>query len=302
MLVSCSTILSALSVYLIGRFLMDRYYALVGGPCLAGGMVAYLIMQSVGETLGREDVTVFALMILSFHAFVGVPLASVPCKAEAVRLIQDWRAGNYNPQQSAGKKDSKAQHALIFKPIPEKYNSSNVILFKVALIALAAQLLSQATGINQLIFGLVLGVVFHELGFLDDGALQKANGFGFVIAGALSNVFAGLANTTPQMLISMLKDIVVVHVIGIAVAIVIAVAVGRLVRFNWRLSIAVSMTALFGFPGTYLISKEVSDAVGENPEEVKVIMDYLMPKMIIGGIVSVSIVSGVVASIMCGWI
>ncbi len=296
-----STLAISFGVYFAGQFLMDRYYALVGGPTVAGGMVAYLVMQGVGEKLGRNDVTVFALMVLSFQGFIGVPIASVLCKREGNDLLQQWKEGKYVPAFEE-EKEGKFSRFKIFANVPEKYNSANLILFKVALIALLAQQLAKITGINQLIFALILGVIFHEVGLLDDAALTKANGFSFVMAGALCNVFAGLAKTTPQMLVSMLLDIVLVFVIGIAAAAVVSILIGKMVHFSWRLSLAVAMTALFGFPGTYLVSREVAAAVGKTDEESQVVMSYLMPKMVIAGIVSVSVVSGLAASIMCGWV
>lgn len=297
-----ATLCIAFGTYFICQNFMERYYALVGSPCMAGGMVAYLVMQDVGTALGRDDVTVFALMIISFHAFVGVPIASFLCKKEGTQLLADWKAGKYVPKVVKEEGSGKFSKFKIFPAVPEKYNSSNVILFKVAIIALAAYLLAQYTGVNQLIFALILGVVFHEIGFLDDACLTKANGFSFVIAGALSNVFGGLANTTPQMLLSMLLDIVLIIGIGVIICAVVSIVIGKLVHYSWKLSFAVAITALFGFPGTYLVSREVSAAVGSNDEETEIVMNYLMPKMVIGGIVSVSIVSGVAASVMSSWV
>lgn len=299
--VLCSTLAIAFSVYFIGQFLMDRYYALVAGPCLAGAMVAYLIMQSVGEAVGRPDVTVFALLILSFQTFVGVPIASTLCRREGKDILKAWKEGSYIPTATV-ETEGRFSRFKVFPSVPEKYNSANLILCKVAVIALIAQQLAGLTGINQLIFALLLGIVAHEIGILDDAALTKANGFSFVMAGALCSVFSGLANVSPQDLISMLLDIVIVMVIGIAAAAVVSILVGRLVHFSWSLSLAVAMTALFGFPGTYLVSREVAAAVGETDEEVQIVMSYIMPKMIIAGIVSVSIVSGLAASIMCAWV
>ncbi len=299
LIVLSSTLAIAFSVFLIGQFVMDRYYALVAGPSLAGGMVAYLVMKSVGDTLGRTDVSVFALMILSFQGFAGVPLASYLCKKEGLCVLADWKNGSYVSPSAKPEQPGQFNRFKIFASVPEKYNSANLILFKIVLIALIAQQLGKLTGINQLIFALLLGVAFHEVGILDDAALTKANGFGFVIAGALCNVFSGLADTTPQLVASMLVDILLVLIIGVIAAALVSILVGKLVGFRWTLSFAVAMTALFGFPGTYLVSREVSAAVGMTEEEINVVMDYLMPKMIIGGIVSVSIVSGLAAGVMC---
>ena len=301
-IVLCSTLAIAFGVYFICRLFMDRYYALVGGPCVAGGMVAYLVMQSVGDTLGRSEVTVFALMVISFQAFVGVPVASLLCRKEGKRILGEWKEGRYIPTMEDAEKESRFGRFKIFPSVPEKYNSSNLILFKVALLALAASQLASLTGINQLIFGLILGVIFHEIGLLDEAALTKANGFAFVMAGALCSMFSGLADTTPALVASMLLDIIIVIVVGVLIAAAVSVIIGHFMHFSPSLSVALAVTALFGFPATFLISREVADGVGETDEEVQVVMGYIMPKMLIAGIVSVSVVSGLAASIMCTWI
>ena len=305
-IVAVSTASMAAGVYFICQFFMDKYYALVGGPTLAGGMVAYLIMKTVGDTLGRTDVNVFALLVLSFQGFIGIPIASNLGRKEGSDLLRRWKAGEYDPKvevaSAEGAKASvieKLRHALT---LPEKYNGPNVIIFKVAIVAFVAQQLSTITGIHQLILSLIFGVIFHEVGFLDDAALSKANGFAFVVAGALTNVFAGLADTTPQMLVSMLGRTLLVMLVGVVVAGIVAVILGKILHFTPRMAICMMVTALFGFPRTFLISQEIARACGTTEEEIKLIEDYIMPKLVIGGITSVSVVSGLMASVMCTWI
>jgi hypothetical protein len=297
-----STLLIAFGVYFIGQFIIDRYYALVGGPTIAGGMVAYLVIKGVGDIVGRDDVAVFALMVISLQALAGIPIASQLCKKEGTRILQDWKDGKYIPPAEPANKPGLFGNFKIFPSVPEKYNSANFILFKTALLALAGLYLGKITPVNQLIYCLIFGILFHELGFLDEACLTKSNGFTFVMAGAMCTVFAGLANTTPQVVLSMLPSLLVVIVLGLAIGFVVSVAVGRIVHLGWRMSFAIAVTALIGFPGTFILSREVSDAVGKDEEEVHVVMDYIMPKMIIGGIVSVSVVSGIAASIMLNWI
>lgn len=300
-LVLIVTLSIAFGTYFICQFLMDREYALAGSPVLAGAMVAYLVMQEAANAIGRTDVAVFALMIMCLQAFFGVPIASTLCKKEGMRILGEWKSGAYVPKSQKKEKEGTFGGFRIFPSVPEKYNSANLILFKVTVAALIAFELARLTGVNQLIFALLLGILFHEIGIIDEGALTKANGFSFVMAGALCNVFGGLANTTPSMILGMLLDLFLLIVIGIAVMAGVAIVVGKLLGFSKVMSIAMAVTALFGFPGTYLISREVSAACGETEEEVEVVMNYLSPKMIIAGIVSVSIVSGIAAGVMCGW-
>lgn len=295
------TLAIAFGTYFICQFLMEREYALAGSPVLAGALVAYLVMQEAANAIGRTDVAVFALMIMCLQAFVGVPIASIFCKKEGIKILGEWKSGVYVPKSQKKEEKGIFSSFCIFPSVPEKYNSENLILFKVAVVALIAFGLAQLTGINQLIFALLLGILFHEIGIIDEGALTKANGFSFVMAGALCNVFSGLANTTPSMILGMLLNLFLLMAIGIAIMAIVAIVMGKILGFSRVMSIAMAVTALFGFPGTYLICREVSVACGETEEEVEVVMDYLLPKMVIAGIVSVSVVSGIAAGIMCAW-
>ena len=292
-----STIAIAMGVYFVGKLFIDRYYALVGAPILAGGMVAYFVMNGVSETVGRADISVFAVLVLVFQSFIGVPVASYFCKKEGLRVRDEYRAGKLTVDFSNG----EGQHKTLLPPIPEKYNTANVILCKLALVGYASVLLGKATSVSMLIYALILGVLLREVGFLDEAALTKCNGFAFVLAGATCSIFSGLVNTTPAMVASMIVPLLIVMAIGLVCCAVVAIVMGKIVHFSCQLSIGLAVTAFFGFPGTYLISNEVARASGDSPEECAAVMASIMPKMIIAGIVSVSVVSGLLAGIMVNW-
>ena len=228
--------------------------------------------------------------------FLDAPIASFFCKKEGDRVRTEFNNGTL-----AGGETEKHLNLRLFH-IPEKYSTPNIILCKLCFVSYISMLLAQATGISILIFGLIFGIILHELGLLEENCLTQANALTFVMAGAVAMIFVGLTNTTPGMLLGMIAPLLVVLAVGTVSCSVIAVIVGRIVHFDWRLSIAMAVTAFFGFPGTYLISLEVSRACGKTDEEKEAILHYIMPKLVIAGIVSVSVVSGLLASIMVHWI
>lgn len=292
-----ATICVSMAVYFIGQFLIDKYLALMGAPVLAGGAVAFLVMSPISDILGRPELKVFAVLILVFHTFVGIPIASFFCKKEGNRIRE-----KYVSDQTITLSETTEDNKKRLFTIPEKYSTSNLILCKLCFISYISVLLSQLTGMSFLIFGMLFGVLFHEIGLLEADCLIKANGFSFVIAGAIAIVFVSLTEVTPQMLLSMIVPLITVFAIGTIVCCTVAVLVGRIVHFSWQMSIAMAITAFFGFPGTYLVSTEVSNSCGHTEEERKFLLNYFLPKLVIAGIISVSIVSGVVASIMFSWV
>ena len=64
------------------------------------------------------------------------------------------------------------------------------------------------------------------------------------------------------------------------------------------MSCAIGSTCLFGFPGTYIVTNEVVNATATNDEEKQLMLDHMMPKMLIAGMVSVSITSVLIAGYM----
>jgi Na+/glutamate symporter len=301
-IVLCSTIAICLGVYFIGGLIIDRLYALIGAPILGGGVVAFLVMSGALKAAGT-NIVVFGSLVLVLQGVFGFPIASILCRKEAGRLRGRILEGTLVYNKPLETKETKPKWRII-PPIPDDYNGPDLRIARLALVACFAQYLSGLSGgkVNMLIICLLLGVFFREIGFLDEGELTKANGFTFVIGAVLVNVFASLANTTPALLLSMIGPLLVVVVVGLACCAVVSILVGRIFGQSWYMSFALGVTALFGFPGTFIVPNEVSKSVGQTEEEKQIIMQNLMPKMIIAGMVSVSIVSVVFAGIMSAWV
>ncbi|MBN2936252.1 hypothetical protein [Mogibacterium sp.] len=303
-LVLCSTIGICLGVYFIGQLIIERYEALIAAPIVGGGVVAFLVMSEALQKAGA-NVVLFGSMVLILQGVIGFPIASILCKKEALRLRGMIRNGQLIADAVEGATGETKKSRLKFIPdVPEKYRGANFMLAKLAVVACLAQYLANLTGnkVNMLVICLLLGVLFHEFGFLEEGAMEKANGFTFVIGAVLTNVFANLANTTPGQLVSMIKPMIIIFVIGLASCALISIIIGKIFGESWYMSFALGVTALFGFPGTYIVPSEVAKAVGETEEEQHIILQHIMPRMLIAGMVSVSIVSVLFAGVMVNWI
>lgn len=73
-----------------------------------------------------------------------------------------------------------------------------------------------------------------------------------------------------------------------------------LVGYSMSRSISIGLTALFGFPGTMILSQEAAKAAGETEEEVAAIEHEVLRQMIIEGFAKVTITSVIVTSIVAG--
>lgn len=301
-IVLCSTVAICVGVYFLGSLFIDREMALIGAPILGGGVVAFVVMSEALQNAG-EAVVVFGSLVLVIQGVVGFPIASFLCKKEALRLKSEIVSGKLCLNKSLDE-DAAKPAFRIFPKTPEAYNGANYLIAKLAIVACIAQWLSNLTNgnVNMLVICLILGVLFKEIGFLDEASLTKANGFTFVIGAVLVNVFASLANTTPALVLSMIKPLAVVVVVGLVCCAVVSILIGKIFKQSWCMSFALGVTALFGFPGTLIVPTEVAKAVASNDEEKELILQNILPKMIIAGMVSVSIVSVIFAGIMANWV
>lgn len=284
------------AVYFLGQLIIDRGFALVGAPILSGGVVATLQMQEMAQDADLPELAVFATLVMCAQGFVGYPVASLCLKSEAKRLKRSIDAGSVTltPVSAA---QTSAKKKLI-PALPAKYNTPNVVLAKVILVALLSVTVSGLfhDAVNKLVWCLVFGVLLKELGFLDEDALGKANATGIVMPIITLSIFTNLASATPEMVGSMVVPLLVCVVIGTVAFSVVSILVGKIFGYSWQMSMAIGSSCLFGFPGTVIISNEVSESTGTTAEEKAAINAQIMPKMLVAGMVTVSITSVLVAA------
>ena len=290
------------AVYFLGQLIVERGFALVGAPILSGGVVATLQMTDMANDANRPELAVFATLVMCAQGFVGYPVASLCLKSEAKRLKRDIDAGSAKlvPVDAA---QATARKKLI-PALPDKYNTPNTIIAKVILVALLSTWVSSLfhDAVNKLVWCLIFGVLCKEIGFLDEDALGKAHATGIVMPIITLSIFTNLASATPEMVSSMVKPLLVCVVIGTIAFAVVSILVGKIFGYSWQMSVAIGSSCLFGFPGTVIISNEVSESTGTTAEEKAYISAQIMPKMLVAGMVTVSITSVLVAGVMCKWL
>lgn len=300
--VACIAI--SVAVFFIGQLIIDRGFALVGAPILSGGVVATLQMQSMAQDAGREELAVFATLVMCAQGFVGYPVASLCLKSEAKRIKAKLNSGELSASDLEASKAAEGSHKKLIPPLPAALNTPSAILAKVVLVALLSVTVSGLfhDAVNKLVWCLIFGVLCKEIGFLDENALGKANATGIVMPIITLSIFTNLASATPQMVGSMIVPLLVVIVIGSIAFSVVSILVGKIFGYSWQMSMAIGSSCLFGFPGTVIISNEVSESTGTTAEEKAFINEQIMPKMLVAGMVTVSITSVLVAGVMCKWL
>ncbi len=297
---------------LICPIFVDFSYIIAGLPPLTGGIVAATMMQEAALNAGLERAAVLAICMYVCQGFAGYPLTAVMLKKEGRNLLKDYRSGKVKKVAKVSEIDevngklvteSKKRKKLI-PEIPNKYYSTALSLATILIVAFASSLLSTWTksfmgvyAINQAVLALILGIIATELGFLRPNVLKENGCFNFLMFVLMIYVFSGLNNATPQLLAEILGPMIFIIVVGVVGMCICAMIAGKLLKVSSFMAIATSLTALYGFPPNYVLTDEASKALAENDDEKAYLMDSMLPQMIVGGFVTVTITSVVIASI-----
>ncbi|CAM4218241.1 hypothetical protein [Saccharibacillus endophyticus] len=315
------TILIALSgivgiivfLFAIGTVLFDFQTVVVAIPPLVGGVVSALIMSEGASEAGLASLSVFAIVIYVVQGFAGYPLTSIVLKQEGRRILGLYRSGKLEENALAAKSDAteestakEATELRLFKKLPAKYNTDFFKFFRLALVAylayLVSTLLNPIVEISPFVLCLLFGVLAASIGFLEKQPLQKANGFGFAILGLMLFIFDGLKRATPSMMLEILYPMIGVIVIGVVGMYVFSWIAGKLLKVSPRMAFAVSLTALYGFPADYIITNEVIKSLTEDETERELLTNRMLPPMLVGGFITVTIVSVILAGIFVGFL
>lgn len=291
--VACFAMLGiGVMLFLVGPLFVDRLYSIAAAPPIAGGVVAAIVMGERAAELGMPEVQIFVTIIVAVQGFVGYPVCSVILNREAKSILS-------RPASSDDQVVVKERKPLI-PPLNKDLQTSYVLLFKLALLALISSRLAALTNgiIHNYVVCLFVGVFARAIGFLEPSAMTAANGFGIAMAALMAVIFAPLANATPEVLSSLILPLVITLVLGTIGIFIFATIAAKIFKMSVPMAIAIGVTALFGFPGTFVLSNEVAVANGKTEEERKRILDEILPKMLVAGFATVTVGSVVMAGIM----
>ncbi len=296
-----SVVAIASLLYFAGSLLIGQQYAASAAGPISGGLVAVLIIQEAAGSMGLDDIAVFVTILFVVQLFVGLPIAAACLSAEAKHAVEQFRTqGGHADRVDAGMVAASKPRWKIFPDLAPDLQTPFILLSKLFLVtALAVYCADISSGtINKFVLALAFGILFKELGFLEVKILEKANGAGLTLFLLFLLVYWYLPKATPELLVSMIAPVVIVFALALVAVAATALVASKVFGYSWRLCVALGVSCMFGFPGTYIIPEEVAKAQGKTEEERSYLLGLLLPKMLVAGFTTVSIASVFIAGFM----
>lgn len=308
---SLTVVIVTLVLYFAGTILFDRNVAIAGSTAITGGTLSILMVQgraaeinAAGGNLGMLSaalLSVFPLLILNFKNFIGFLVTAGILKKEALRVQKEYRAGTLKLYEEEVKENKNPASEVI---LPKYLQTPYAVLFLLGLTELVARWLSGLTNgyVNTFVIALLLGILLRHFKIVRPSALSTTDSFGLLMISIMVIAFGPLADINLGDLVALIWPILFYLVSGVLIIIAVAYLIGKRVGYSSALSVAVGLTALFGFPGTMVLTKEAAAAVGENEEEIAVIEQNILPIMVTAGFSTITITSVIIGGIMVGFL
>lgn len=291
----CGTIALTL---IVGHFFFNWKSVIAAIPPLTGGLVSATLMVTGLKAQGLTAFIALPVTMFVTHSIFGYPLTAALLKSESKRLLSNFAQAKAENPDLVTKVEDENQ-VTKKSVVPEGYSTSAYMITKVAAVALLAQLFGMLTHnfLNVNVVYLIFGVLAHQFGFLEDKVLEKAGVSNWLMYGLIAFVFSQLSVVTPNGMLSIIGEIIVLILLGMLGMFLASWALSKPFGMSWQMAFACALTSLFGFPADYIMTNEVANNVAQNEEEKNYLLNNMMPKMLVGGFATVSVASVIIASI-----
>lgn len=278
---------SCILIVLVALLVNRKNFGIVGAPIFAGGNAATLVLLNALRAKNMQLLSTYALAVLTFQNLIGIPVATYALRKEARRYLG---SGEMELAEKAQTQETPKRRPL---QLPEIFDTPIINLAKLGVVAslsYGVSLLIHGT-INYLVLCFIFGIIFYQLGFLSDNIMDKTSSSGMITFLVTIVILGSLANTTPRTVMAVLVPLLVCLVVGTIGVLVTAIISAKVFNVSREMAVALGMTCTFGFPTTMILSQEVASSTGQNSEEQTALENYLLPKMITAGLVTVTLVS-----------
>lgn len=289
-------VFAALTILAVIPLIFDYPAAVAGIGPLSGGTIAFILTTERLQELGMTGLITVPALVIATQKFIGMPLTTYFLRRHALSVKTTVVSEGYVETAATVTDDYEQEKRKTW--IPEKYQTGIIMLLQVFIGAALAIILGEMTGINYSLWALAIGIVGAYVGFYNDKMLDRSNAFGIAMAGLIIYTLGSMSDVTPRMFIGYIPVVLSILIIGVIGIVIGGIIASKLMKWDLNKGVPVALTALFGFPGDYLLCEEVSRSVADNDMQQKAIFDEILTPMLVGGFTTVTTASIAVASIL----
>lgn len=290
-------VVAAILVLTIVPLFFDYSSAVAGIGPLSGGTIAFILTTEKLHELGLTGLITIPALVIAVQGLIGMPLAANFLRRHA-KHVKATTCSDAALEIAAAEDVSTEEEQKGKTWLPEKYQTSMILLLQLFIGSSVAIGLGNITGVSYSLWALVVGIGGSLCGFYNNKMLERSNSFGIAMAGLIVYTLGAMNDVTPSMFVGYIPVVLVIMSLGIIGIIVGGVIASKLLKWNLNKGVPVALTALFGFPGDYLLCEEVSRSVADNEHQQKTIFNEILTPMLVGGFTTVTTASIVVASIL----
>jgi len=289
----------------VGNLFFSSEYGIVIIPSLVGGLAAVNIMREAALEMGFDQLATIAILVFSLQGIVGYPLMNFVLRRQAKSVLKDFKEGKVTLLSVEAKDAAAKPSPLKFIPdLPAKLQTPPVLIGKLALVAWLAETVSGWTDgtVHTLVLALVFGIIATEIGFLEKQLLVKTQTMGLLMILLMGFVFGGLATATPQQISDVFLPLVTLFTVGTIGLVLFGIVIGKFFGESWAMSTAIVLNCLCGFPPNYVLTVEASKSMSSNEDEYNILMQEMLPKVLVGGFATVTVLSVIIANLFVGFL
>lgn len=272
------------------------------GPIAGGGAAAAMVAAAIAEI--KPQLASYPWLIFMLQGLIGFPLCGWAMRRELLnkKMLMDKEGYVKDTIQQMKRTEKKR----ICDSVPQSYKSTayywtSLLIFAVLNIAVNKAFLGQFK-INTNVTAIILGVALSHFGILEKDPLSKSNSMGMLFLGLIASMANSFAMVGAEELLAMIKPLVIVFAVSTLVMFIIGIIGAKIFKMSKYRGIAIALNCYVGFPYNYMLCKEAVTSMTNDAEKQKLLEEDLMPTMIVASLISVTLISVIVAGLMLGFL
>ena len=161
-------------------------------------------------------------------------------------------------------------------------------------------------GLSPYIFYIIFGFVFAELGLLEHNCLVKVGCMSVLLDIVYLSLMADFVTMKLGDVGVIAVEFFVVMLAGLLGCILTGLLMSKVYKLDFYEVLALSIACMVGYPVTLNISAEALAAVRQesemSDETAERLKAYYEPKVVISGVVSISLVTGILAGVIISFL